>query len=94
MIEKKDVDYVAGLASIEVTEEQRRSLAIHLSKIIDYIDKLKKVDIENVEPMRGLHIKGNVFREDKTESFSLKESILDNFPSREGDYLKISKVIE
>ena len=88
MIEKKDVDYVAGLASIEVTEEQRRSLAIH------YIDKLKKVDIENVEPMRGLHIKGNVFREDKTESFSLKESILDNFPSREGDYLKISKVIE
>tara|TARA_Y100000031_G_C7993166_1_gene280144 strand:- start:202 stop:486 length:285 start_codon:yes stop_codon:yes gene_type:complete len=94
MIDKKIVEYVAGLANIEIGDDQKESLKLELSKIIDYIDKLKKLDTENVKPMRALHSKRNVFREDKAKSSGLKSEILNNAPLREGDHFKIPKVIE
>jgi aspartyl-tRNA(Asn)/glutamyl-tRNA(Gln) amidotransferase subunit C len=94
MIDKKIVEYVAGLANIEIEDEQKESLKLELSKILDYIDKLKKLDTENIEPARALHTRKNVFREDKAKSSNLKEEILNNSPLREGDYFKIPKVIE
>lgn len=94
MADKRSVEYVANLARITITEAQNDYLGEQLSKIIDYIDKLKEVDIEKVEPMRGLHTKRNVFREDKAlESYS-KHDILKNSPLTEGNYFKIPKVME
>ena len=94
MADKKKVEYLANLARIAITENQKSFLGSQLSKIIEYIDKLKELNVEGVEPMRGLHIPKNVFREDKVNPYSGKENILKNSPLREGDYFKVPKVIE
>jgi len=94
MVDKKIVEYVANLAKIRITESQRDYLGTQLTKIIEYIDKLRKLDVEGIEPMRGLHTQRNVFREDKAEPSESRDGILNNAPLREGDYFKIPKVIE
>ena len=94
MVDKKTVEYVAKLARINITSEQKEFLRDQLSKILDYIDKLKEVDVDGVSPMRGLHIKKNIFREDKKHPFEDREIILENAPLREKDYFKIPKVID
>jgi len=93
MADKKSVEYVANLARIRITAEEKDSLEEQLSKIIGYIDKLKELDVEGVEPLRGASISRDVFREDKVIPSNCREDILKNSPSREGDYFKIPKVI-
>ncbi len=94
MVDKKTVEYVGKLARVKIDETQAQELKNQLSKIIDYIDKLKEIDVEGVEPMRGVHIQQNVFRTDSSKDSKLQEDILDNAPSREQNYFKIPKVIE
>lgn len=94
MVDKKQVEYVANLARIEISPDKVEYLSEQLSKILGYIDKLKELDVGNIEPMRGLHCDVNIFREDQSVTSDLKEDILKNSPSREGDYFKIPKVIE
>ena len=94
MADKKDVEYVANLARIKITSQQESSLEEQLSKIIGYIDKLKELNVDGIEPSRGARIARDVFREDKVIPSECREEILKNAPSREGDYFKIPKVIE
>lgn len=97
MVDKKIVEYVANLARIEISQKERDSLASQLSKIIDYIDKLNELNVENVEPLRGTHLENlenNILRDDIVKLFPGKKDILNNAPSREGDYFKIPKVLE
>jgi aspartyl-tRNA(Asn)/glutamyl-tRNA(Gln) amidotransferase subunit C len=94
MPDKKIVEYVANLARIGVSSDEAEHLSLQLSKILGYIDKLKELNVDNVEPMRGLNLKNNIFRKDEVVDSGLKEDILKNAPLREGDYFKIPKVIE
>ena len=94
MIDKKTVEYVAKLAKINIEEEQKDFLASQLSKIINYIDKLRELNVDGIEPMRELHESRNVFRQDIVKPFTACEDILKNSPSREGNYFKIPKVID
>ncbi len=65
MVDKKTVEYVAQLARINLSEEEKSSLGKQLSKILDYIDKLKELDTDKVSPLRNLHESKDVLREDK-----------------------------
>jgi aspartyl-tRNA(Asn)/glutamyl-tRNA(Gln) amidotransferase subunit C len=94
MVDKKTVKYVANLARIEILVSEIDFFGEQLSKILDYIDKLKELDVDGIEAMRGLHLENNIFRKDETIKFPFKEDILKNSPLREGDYFKIQKVIE
>ncbi len=94
MPDKKIVEYVANLARIGISSDEIEYLSSQLSKILGHIDKLKELNVDNIEPMRGLHLENNIFRKDEVVNSNLKEDILKNAPSREGDYFKIPKVIE
>ncbi|MCK5494634.1 MAG: Asp-tRNA(Asn)/Glu-tRNA(Gln) amidotransferase subunit GatC [Candidatus Omnitrophica bacterium] len=94
MVNKQNLEHVSNLASIEIEEDKKEFFAAQLSKIINYIDKLKELDVRGVEPMRGLHVKGNVFREDKVKDFIHNEDILQNAPLSQDGYFKIPKVID
>ena len=93
-VDKKTVEYVANLARINLAEEEKKSLIAQLSKIFDYIDKLKELDTESIKPMRNLHQAQGVLRKDEARPSDYRDRILNNSPSREGDYFKIPKVIE
>lgn len=94
MVDKKKVEYVANLARIEVSADEISSLGEQFTKIINYIDKLNELDVEGVEPMRGLHIEAGRFRADEVKKIFDRQAILKNIPVREADYFKIPKVIE
>ncbi|MCK9613889.1 MAG: Asp-tRNA(Asn)/Glu-tRNA(Gln) amidotransferase subunit GatC [Candidatus Omnitrophica bacterium] len=94
MPDKKQVEYVANLARIAISADEIEYLSSQLSKILDYIDKLKELNVDNIEPMRGLHLENNIFRKDEVVDSAVCEDILKNAPSREGNYFKIPKVIE
>ena len=94
MVDKKTVEYVAALARIAVSDEQKEFLSGQLSKILGYIDKLKELNTDGIEPLRTLNQKRDVLREDLKAQCMLRQDILDNAPSRRDDYFKIPKVIE
>ncbi len=94
MVTKETVEYVARLARIAITEAQKEYLTSQLSKILDYIDKLKQLDTADVEPLRGLYQQRNVWRADSAVAHPAREAILKNAPSSQDGYFKIPKVIE
>lgn len=96
MIDKKIVEYVASLARVDISEEEKEFFLPQFSKILEYIDQLKKVDVQRVAPMRGALRQENVLREDEIieSPKEIRENILANAPLREGEYFKVPKVIE
>jgi aspartyl-tRNA(Asn)/glutamyl-tRNA(Gln) amidotransferase subunit C len=49
-ISESDVQYVASLAMLEVAENERKELADQLSRIVEYVEQLNKLDVSNIEP--------------------------------------------
>jgi aspartyl-tRNA(Asn)/glutamyl-tRNA(Gln) amidotransferase subunit C len=94
MIDKSIVEHIANLARIEINEEEKKFLGEQLSKILDYIDKLKELKVEDIEPTRGTFFEENVLREDiSCPSENFKE-ILKNACHLTQNHFKIPKVIE
>lgn len=94
MLDKNITEYVAKLARIGINEEEKEYLGNQLKKIIEYIDKLKEVEITNIEPLRGTYFKNNFFRKDEVRKIFSPEEILNNAPQKENNFFKIPKVIE
>ena len=90
---KIDVDYVAKLARIGLTDSEKERFAKDLSGILDYIDKLNQLNTEQVPPTS--HILGlqNVFRKDEVlPSLGIDEALA-NAPMKDGTSFKVPRVI-
>ena len=92
MITKKDVEHVAKLARLELSETEKEKYTEQFSNILDYFNQLKEVNTENIEPMVHVLPVRNVMREDKAEYASNKEEILKNAPVEEDGYFKVPKI--
>ena len=64
-ITREDVEYIAHLSRLEVDDTLVDKFAEQVSRILQYIDKLKDADVEGVELMAGAALENNVFREDE-----------------------------
>lgn len=93
-ITKKEVEQVARLARIGLTEKEKENFTEQLAHILDYIDQLKKVDTGSVKPMAQPIPLKNVFRKDEVHPSCLEEKIINQAPEREGMFFKVEKVIE
>lgn len=95
---KEEVQHVAKLARIELTEQEENQFATELSKVLEYVDALQEVDTENVEPTyhpaapKGHDVIENVTREDKVVPCDDREKLLNRAPAREGDFVKVKSV--
>ena len=49
-ITEADVEYVAKLANLEVADDEKKELAVQLSRIVEYVEQLNRVDVSTVEP--------------------------------------------
>jgi len=94
MVDKKEVEYVANLARIDIREEEKSRFANELSRILGYIDKLKELNVESIQPTRGAFTEENVLREDKAEEKDYSADILKNAPDSEDNHFKVPKVIQ
>ena len=91
-MEIKDVENLAKLARIELSESEKEKLLIDMESILGYVKQIESViQTENIKPEYKLR---NIWREDKMgqKDFS-KESILEQFPEKEGNFLKVKKIL-
>ena len=93
IISKKTLEYLAGLARIELKPEKEEKLLKDLGKILGHFEELEKVDTENIEPMAGGTIQTNVFREDDAR-VGKNQKLVEVFPEKEGDFLKVPAVFK
>lgn len=92
MITIKDVEHVAKLARLELTEEEKEKYSKQLGDILTYVEQMNKVDTTNVEPMSHAIPVVNVMREDKVVCEQTKEELMANAPSKEDGFFRVPKI--
>ena len=91
----KDSLYKLGkLSKIQIDESKLKSLSSDLSSIIEFIDRLKSIDTENVDPTSNSLDQSLVMREDIASDVNTANEILENAPQKELDFFSVPKVIE
>jgi aspartyl-tRNA(Asn)/glutamyl-tRNA(Gln) amidotransferase subunit C len=94
MIGRADVDAVARLARLHLTDDESERLREQLSAILSYIDKLRALDTEQVEPTSHAVPLVNVMRDDAPEPCLPAEAVLANAPDRQEDFFRVPRIIE
>ena len=93
-ISKEQVERVAKLARLEVSEDEKTVFARQLSSILTYIDQLKELDTAGVEPTATVLPTDNVFREDEVRPSLTQEQALANAPEQADGFFRVPKIIE
>ena len=90
----KDVEYVARLSQLILTDEEKEKAAHDLSGILEYADKLSELNTDNVKPTIHVLPIRNVFREDIVRPSMDRDVIFENAPDAEDGCFKVPKVVE
>ena len=91
----KDSLYKLGkLSKIQIDDSKLESLSSDLASIIKFIDGLKSIDTENVDPTSNSLDQSLVMREDIASDVNTADEILENAPQKELDFFSVPKVIE
>ncbi len=93
-ISKEEVERVAKLARLLVSEEEKDVLARQLSSILTYVGKLNELNTEGVEPLSHVIDIKNIFREDKTRESLSQDLALSNAPEKRDGFFRVPKIIE
>lgn len=93
-ITKKDVEYVAGLAQLQLDDAAKERLTHEMAAILDYMEKLNELNTDNVEPMMHAMEMTNVFREDVVEESLPRDKALEGAPSHDGEFFIVPKILE
>jgi aspartyl-tRNA(Asn)/glutamyl-tRNA(Gln) amidotransferase subunit C len=89
-----DVEHVARLARLELSEDEKILFAGQMGAILGYVDKLKELDTEGVLPTSHAVPMENSFREDAACPSIGLEKALANAPDRAESFYRVPKVIE
>ena len=93
-ISSREVEYVANLARLEITDQEKDKFTAQLNDILGYIDKLNELDTKGVEPMSHAIAVTNAFREDKILDSIGTEQTLANAPDARGEFFRVPKIID
>jgi aspartyl-tRNA(Asn)/glutamyl-tRNA(Gln) amidotransferase subunit C len=87
------VEHIARLARLNLTPEEIERYTTELTVILDYIDQLRSVNTEGVEPQNQFITSENVFRDDIAEPSLPRDKALGNAPQQDGEFFLVPKVI-
>ncbi|NNE69913.1 MAG: Asp-tRNA(Asn)/Glu-tRNA(Gln) amidotransferase subunit GatC [Rhodothermales bacterium] len=93
MISIEDVEYVARLARLSFTEEEKEQMARELSGILDYMKQMDELDTSNVASMAHVLDRVDVFRPDVTHERISHDQALSNAPDSDGEHFRVPRVI-
>jgi len=94
MISREEVQHVARLARLHLTDEELERMRQQLDAILAYIDKLRELDVEGVEPTAHAVPLVNVMRDDELASCLSQDAALANAPDRAGEFFRVPRIIE
>ena len=91
---KKDVEYVAELARLSFSEEEKENLIGDLNSVLGYVEKLNGLNTDDVEIIVNPYYLENKFREDVIEPSMKLSEVLNNAPEKIEEYVIVPKIIE
>ena len=94
MISREEVQNVARLARLHLTEHEAERMREQLDAILAYIDKLRELDVEGVEPTAHAVPLVNVMRDDALVPCLPQEQALANAPDRAHEFFRVPRIIE
>ena len=93
-IDNSTVKKVAKLARLKVDDKEEQNLKNELNNILEWVDKLQKVNTENIDPMLSVSNEPMPMREDIVTSKLDNEQILSNAPEKKAGFFVVPKVVE
>ena len=94
-LSREQVQHIARLARVGLSDEDVDHFSEQLSEILDYFERLRQVDTEDVPPTAHTLPLHNVLRESDEPAPPLdRESVLANAPVREGDHFRVKVILE
>lgn len=92
-ISKKDVEHVAKLARLELTEEEKVLYTEELNAVLGFMDTLNQLDTSGVPPTSHVLDIKNVFREDVVEPSMDPEEVVANAPAAKDNQFRVPKIM-
>jgi len=93
-IAAEEVERIAILARLRLTDDEISQLTRQLDDILEYMDKLNRLDTAQIEPFTHPLETTNALREDAVTSQPNSDALLANAPDRDGTFFKVPKIIE
>ena len=93
-LSRTEVENVAWLARLELSEEEKERLTGHLNQILAHFEKLQTLDTEDVEPTSHSIPVSNVFRDDVVGECLPTEAVLANAPEATDEHFVVPQVVE
>jgi aspartyl-tRNA(Asn)/glutamyl-tRNA(Gln) amidotransferase subunit C len=93
-ISREDVQHVARLARLELSEAELERMRVEMDAILTYMDKLRSLDTAGVEPTSHAVPLHNVLRDDEPRPSASRDDMLANAPDRAGDFFRVPRIIE
>jgi aspartyl-tRNA(Asn)/glutamyl-tRNA(Gln) amidotransferase subunit C len=91
---KEELQRLAYLTRLELTPPEEEEMIGHLNKMLSYIEKLKELNTDGIEPTAHAVEVASPMREDIVTNQPDTDNLLRNAPAREGDFLKVPRIIE
>ncbi|MBA3442982.1 MAG: Asp-tRNA(Asn)/Glu-tRNA(Gln) amidotransferase subunit GatC [Pyrinomonadaceae bacterium] len=96
-ITESDIEKIAALAQLEITDDERRSLTPQIAAIVHYVEQLNELDTSQIEPsLGGLTPEGersHVVRDDTVRPSLGEDAALDQAPDPASGYFRVPKVL-
>lgn len=93
-IDTETVKRVAFLSRLKIADDKIQATEEEFNKILDWVEQLKEVDTENVEPLISVNEHNLTLRADEVTEGNQAEAILANAPMKEYGYFAVPKVVE
>ena len=93
-IDLKTIKHISKLSRISVDDEKAKKLAGDMNSIFDFIEKLKELDTNNVEPLTSVAETTLKLRADEVKSGNIREQVLKNSPDENEDFFVVPRVVE
>lgn len=95
-ITKKDIEYISGLARIDLNDQEKEKYTKELSVVLDFIDQLKKANTDKVDPFYQITGPTGIMRKDNNPHNVDRgkiNSIMNQAPESEGNFFKVKAVL-
>ena len=93
-IDLKTIKHISKLSRISVDDEKAKKLAGDMNSIFDFIEKLKELDTDNVEPLTSVAETTLKLRVDEVKTGNIREQVLKNSPDENEDFFVVPRVVE
>ena len=88
-----DIGKYEAITKIDLDEDERKYIEQEISSLMNDFDKLGEIDTEGIEPLVTVLELSNIYRDDIAVKWESRDRLLDNAPSRVGEYFEIPKIL-